>query len=353
MAGIRTGLIVSAAAVAASALGAAQAGDLRIVQTNSRDSVIHLIDPETHSIVGTIEDVPVNHGVAAAPDGSRLYFSSEAKETLDVFDVATMERIAEIPLPARPHNISISPDGARVYVGLMGAAFEDGFGGIQVIDTQALAPAALWDTNSRVHNTYVTKDGRYVVASMFGGEQNLGVFDAQTGELAWGMYPPRNEGELEGVRPIAFETNADGSTRRLFVQISDFHGFTVVDFETQEELTRIELPERPAEKQEPGPYTQAPAHGIGVSPDGRTLWVCSRVNGEVYAYSVPELDYLGFVEVGSHPDWLTFTPDSRFVYVANGHSDDVSVIDIAAIEEVARLPVGAAPKRNITMMLPD
>jgi len=57
------------------------------------------------------------------------------------------------------------------------------------------------------------------------------------------------------------------------------------------------------------------------------------------------------VKVGSHPDWLSFSPDSRFVYAANGASDDVSVIEIATLQEVARIPVGSAPKRNISAVL--
>jgi YVTN family beta-propeller protein len=77
------------------------------------------------------------------------------------------------------------------------------------------------------------------------------------------------------------------------------------------------------------------------------------MNGHVYAYSLPGLEYLGGVDVGSHPDWLTFSPDSKFVYVANGHSDDVSVVDIAAMQELKRIAVGQAPKRNITAILPE
>ncbi|MGP1609816.1 MAG: YncE family protein, partial [Burkholderiales bacterium] len=142
------------------------------------------------------------------------------------------------------------------------------------------------------------------------------------------------------------------STRNMYVQISDLHGFAVVDFASQMETRRIELPEIPEGERDPGPYTRAPAHGIGVAPDGKTLWVCSRMNGRVYAYSLPALELLGGVEVGSHPDWVTFTPDSRFAYVANGHSNDVSVVDIAGMREVVRLPVGEAPKRNTTIILP-
>lgn len=327
--------------------GPAVADDVRVIQTNSQDDVIHVIDPATHEIVGEITGIPVNHGAAAAPDGSRLYFSSEAKHTLDVVDGATLGVVEEIPLSERPNNISITNDGRYVYVGIMG-----GEGGIDVVDTEARAVVRHIDTGSRVHNTFVTPDGRYVVAGTFGGDMNLDVFDVETEALVFSMYPKRSEEALEGVRPIAFSTQPDGSVDRMFVQISDLHGFTVVDFDAREEIARITLPDVPEDQRDPGPYTRAPAHGIGVAPDEQTLWVCSRMNGHVYAYSLPDLELLGGVEVGSHPDWLTFTPDSRFVYVANGHSHDVSVVDIDALEEVVRLPVGQAPKRNITTVLP-
>ena len=52
------------------------------------------------------------------------------------------------------------------------------------------------------------------------------------------------------------------------------------------------------------------------------------------------------------PDWLTFTPDSQYLYVANAHSNTVSVVDVAAREEVEVIQVGQVPKRNITARLP-
>jgi YVTN family beta-propeller protein len=336
---------LSAVLTLAAAQGIAQ--NVRIVQTNSRGDTIHLIDPATQSIVAEIRGIPVNHGAAAAPDGSRLYFSSEAKFTLDVIDTANMSSIAEIPLSGRPNNISIGKDGRYIYVGIMTEQ-----GGVDVIDTTTLENVRRIQTGSRVHNVYVTPDGRHLVLSTFGGTNNLPVYDIETEQLEFGLYPPRDDTDLEGIRPVAFETNPDGSTKRMFVQISDLHGFAVVDFATRKEVAVIELPEIPEAERDPGPYTRAPAHGIGVTPDGKTLWVCSRMNGHVYAYSLPDLQLLGGVEVGSHPDWVTFSPDSRFAYVANGHSNDVSVVDVAARTEVARLPVGEAPKRNITAILP-
>jgi len=77
-----------------------------------------------------------------------------------------------------------------------------------------------------------------------------------------------------------------------------------------------------------------------------------RLNGRVYGYSLPDLKLVGDVKVGKDPDWLTFTPDSRTVYIANAGSDFVSAIDIASKQEVARIAVGKGPKRNITAVLP-
>ena len=58
------------------------------------------------------------------------------------------------------------------------------------------------------------------------------------------------------------------------------------------------------------------------------------------------------MQVGDHPDWLTFTPDSKSVYIANAGSNSVSVVDVASRKEVTQIPVGQVPKRNITAVLP-
>jgi YVTN family beta-propeller protein len=189
----------------------------------------------------------------------------------------------------------------------------------------------------------MTPDLRFVVAGSIAG-RNLTVIDVATEEPVWSMSFDN------GVRPIGFETNPDGSTRRMFVQISNFHGFYVVDYASRKEVARITLPELPKDQQNWDTLQGSPSHGIGVAPDGKTLWVCSKVNHAVYAYSMPDLKLLGGVDVGHHPDWLTFTPDSRRVYVANAGSNSVSVVDIATRKEIGRVPVGQVPKRNITAL---
>jgi YVTN family beta-propeller protein len=324
-------------AVALIAIPLTANAQVRIVQTNSRGDNIHLIDPATNRIVGEITGVPINHGAAAAPDGSRFYFSSEAEQTLHVVDGKSLQVTKKIPLTGRPNNISISKDGRRVYVGIVSAP-----GAVDVIDTASLEKVKSIPTKGGIHNVYVTPDGVHVVAGSIAGRV-MTVIDQKTEEPIWTLFDA-------GVRPLAFETNPDGSTKRIFVQLSNFHGFAIVDFAQRKEVGRVELPnDVPPEKQNTGTFNGAPSHGLGVAPDGRTLWVTSRPNARAYAYSLPDLKLLGGVDVGGLPDWVTFTPDSRLIYIATENNDSVVVVDVPSRKEVTRVKVGSAPKRNITV----
>jgi YVTN family beta-propeller protein len=313
---------------------------VRIVQTNSAGDNISLIDPVTNKVVAEITGIEVNHGAAVAPDGSRFFFSNEADHTLDVVSGKTLEVTKKIALSGRPNNIAISRDGRHVYVAIV-----SGGGAVDVIDAVSLARVKSIPTRGGVHNTFVTPDGKHVIAGSIVGK-NLTVIDGKTEEPLWSLDFDA------GVRPMAFEKKPDGSTGRLFVQLSNFHGFAVVDFETHRETGRIALPEVPAAQRHTEGLQGSPSHGIGVAPDGKTLWVNSKMNSHVYAYSLPDLTLLGGVHVGDHPDWLTFTPDSKSVYVANAGSNSVSVVDVTSRKEVMRIPVGQVPKRNITAVLP-
>jgi YVTN family beta-propeller protein len=56
--------------------------------------------------------------------------------------------------------------------------------------------------------------------------------------------------------------------------------------------------------------------------------------------------------VGLVPDWITFTPDSKKLYVANAHDNNVTVIDVAGRKVITTVKVGQIPKRNSTGIFP-
>lgn len=319
---------------------AGQSGKVYIVQTNSAGDSVSLIDPGTDKVVAEVPEAEVIHGAAAAPDGSRLYLSDEALDTVDVVETKTMRITKRIPLTGRPNNLAINKNGKKAYVAIATAQ-----GGVDIIDLVALERTKHIRILGGVHNTFITPDSKFVVAGSTGGSVAT-VIDTELERPVWSIH---FEG---GVRPICFETNPDGSTKRMFAQITNLHGFAIVDWAQRKEVGRINLPDLPPAQRNNEGIQGAPAHGILIAPDGKTLWSTSKFNSAVYAYSMPDLKYLGEVKVGKVPDWISFTPDSKKMYVANAHDNTVSVIDVAARKELTKIKVGQVPKRNITAVIP-
>src|SRR5258705_2686992 len=171
------------------------AATVRIVQTNAAGDSVMLIDPATNKVVGEIGGIEVNHGAAAAPDGSRLYITNEAESTVDVADLKTLKVIKHIPLTNHPNNISVSKDGKRVY-----AAIVAGTGAVDVIDAVSLTRVKSIRTEGGIHNVYVTPDGKFVVAGSIPG-QKVFVIDQKTEEIVLSVATP------EGVPPMTFDTH--------------------------------------------------------------------------------------------------------------------------------------------------
>jgi len=340
-------------------LAAAQQPKLRIVQTNSAGDNVHIIDPVANKVVGEIKGIEAPHGIAVAPNGSRIYVSEQANKTLVVVDGKTLQIIKSIPLSGNPNLVDITPDGRWVYVAI--AQTYDDYsefpqikanpsGGIDIIDTASLTNAKTIAIRGGIHDLNVTPDGKFVIAGTSRGARppanNMIVVDTGTKEIAWRllMNPAPS--------PMAISKNPDGSTKMIYAQMGGMNGFAVIDFAAQAKVNEVKLPDVPAEKQNRhGP--PANSHGIWVTEDQKTLVVISRLNSALYAYSLPDLKLLGDVPLGGKgAGWLVVTSDDKYAYVANEHTNNVSVVDLKALKEVAVIPVGYAPARNATWIMP-
>jgi YVTN family beta-propeller protein len=336
---------------------AAQESKLRILQTNLAGDSLHIIDPGTNKVVGEIKGIEVAEGVVVSPDGARIYVS-EAQKTLDVIDGKTLQVIKRIPLSGRPNLIDITPDGRSIYVAIA-LDYSDmssfpqikpqASGGVDIIDTVSLQNVKTIPIRGGIHDLNVTPDGKYVIAGATRGAKPpanmMYVIDTRTNEIAWSllMNPAPS--------PMAISKNPDGSTKWIFAQLGN-HAIAVVDFAAQAKINEFKLPELPPEKQVRfGPPGQS--HGIALTSDQKTLLVNSRLNSALYAYSVPDLKLIGTVALGGKgAGWLTITPDDKTAYVANEHTNTVSAIDIKSLKEIAVIPVGFVPARNIPWMAP-
>jgi YVTN family beta-propeller protein len=328
----------------------AWAGTTRIYVTNSAGDSVHVIDPTSNKVIQQIRGIEGAHGIAFSPDGSKVYVSDEVDSTLDVFDRKSGKLVKKVALSAHPNNIAVAKDG-RIVVGIARDP-----GALDIIDPTTLTRTKSVPVNGRLHNVYVTPDNKYVVT----GSIRTGivtVIDLATDQPAWEVKFDK------GIRPMAIEAGPDGSTKRIFVQLSDFNGFAVVDFAARKEVARVELPAAKTEFEADAGRATAPSHGIGVAPDGKSLWVTSIPNNAVYVYSLadlaltgevalPSLKFPGHGPISAVANWVTFTPDSKTVYISNAGLRSVSAIDTRSMKLIAVIPVGEVPKRMNTLNIP-
>ncbi len=323
-------------------LAAAQQSKLRIVQTNSAGDNIHIIDASTNKVVGEIKGIEAPHGVAVAPDGSRIYVSEQADRTLTVIDGKTLQIAKRIPLSGNPNLVDVTPDGRWIYVAI--ALTWDDYsefpqikanpsGGVDVIDATSLEKVKTIALKGGIHDLNVTPDGKYVIAGASRGARPaanlMNVIDVRTNEVAWSLL-------------ISPAPSQNGS----------LNGFAVFDFATQAKINEIKLPDIPADQQNRhgGPSV---SHGIVLTADQKTLLINSRLNSTLYAYSVPDLKLMGSATLGGKgAGWLVVTPDDKTAYVANEHTNNVSVVDIKTMKEIALIPAGFSPARNATWIAP-
>ena len=326
---------------------------VRIYVTNRGGTTIDVIDPVTNNIVQTIGNIESPEVVRFSPDGSRLYIPYRGENALIVMDRKSEKILKKVPLSGWPNEAQVTKDGKLILVCIRNTGTEAvDVGALDIIDAASLEKVKSIPTTRGLHDIAVTADGKYAAAGSPGG-RFLVVFDLRSKEIAWQVQYDAS------VNPITIENNRDGSGRRIFVQLGPTNSFSVVDFAKHEEVARIKVPDEPTGF---GNGCEAIAHGIGIAPDQKTLWVNSRPANSVFAYSLPDIKLLGHVSLpeqpvpgkpprGGSPAWITFTPDSSTVYVSSCGIKTVTAIDAKNMKELARIRVGEMPDRISTLVL--
>ena len=334
------------------------AGSVYVYVMNNAGTTVDVIDAATNKVVQTIDGIQVPESARFSPDGSRVYIGSLGEDALYVVDRKTGKKIKRIPLSGHVNDLQVTMDGKRVLI-----CTRQKPGRLDIVDTQSLELVKSIETKDPLHDIELTKDGKYAVTGSPEGKLETYI-DLQTDQIVGETHFD------QGAMTFTIECNPDGSGKRIFQQLKQTNGFAVVDFATRKEVDRIKFPEMPNEFKA-GTHTPrfmrcpscAPAHGMTVSPDGKTLWGNSHNANSVFVYSLPEVKMIGHVTlpeinlpghapIPALPEWITFTPDGKRVYVTLSSMRSVIVIDAATIKEIARIQVGEIPKRDSAVAVP-
>ena len=315
-----------------------------VANSGDGDHTVNVIDHSTRSVIATIDVGGQPHGSAPVSTGDRVLVTLEDIPEVIAIDTHTHDILWRAPVAPNPdprmpvtrlNEPSLVLDDRVLYVPDVAGQRQvvlDTRRGEMIRQVPMIDPADGTGMTAP-HNTYASADGRWVFAtSIF--SKKIAKIDAETGRIVR-VY------SLTGQpRPAALRDDLE----KMYVQFSQLHGFVELDLTSGEETARITWPET---RESPDSFTKC--HGIGISPNQKQLWAASNIDGKVYAYSLPELRPLGSVFVGNLPNWVAFTPDSRFVYVTTQEEEKphgkVTVIDTGNLSVVSVIEVGRRPKR--------
>lgn len=86
--------------------------------------------------------------------------------------------------------------------------------------------------------------------------------------------------------------------------------------------------------------------GMTFSPNGKYLCISLIDSHALAIYEREGTTLLGIAEVGTEPNGIGITPDSKYAYVANtlSYGSGVSVVELSSAKTVATITVGSAPR---------
>lgn len=224
-----------------------------------------------------------------------IFVTDLATGDLDELGVATLHVSQSI------HGLGLSADGHTLYVSSIS---DDRLVAYHLANGRLSAPHAVRVGDQPVHMVS-TLDGRTIFVTDFQA-QSVSVVDATTWTHVKDITVPAN--------PHGIVLSPDG--RWAYVACYGAAAIAVIDTQSATLAATIPMPQLSQ------PY------GIAISPDGRYVYASDNLRGRLLVVSTATHALVGTVPIGVKPALIARSPDGRTLYVANGASHTVSVLDI-------------------------
>ena len=138
---------------------------------------------------------------------------------------------------------------------------------------------------------------------------------------------------------------------RVYTADQNSNTVTVIDPVKNETLGQIKLGDPRPNVLSPLYKGQVNVHGLGFSPDHRTLVAVSTVTNSVTFIDTATNKVKGTAYIGRNPHEAFFTPDGREVWATVRGEDHLAVIDPNTFEETGKIKTTSGP--GMTIFAPD
>ena len=375
-------LAVTAAVLATASAAVADVGGLPkgaegarevVLVANAEGGTVSLVDPRHLKVLRTIDILPDGpepgltdnptqalfgqqvveaaggenfaQDLDVSPNGRTLYVSRGHRGDVAAFNIRTGRLRWKVAIPGfRSDHMTISDDGRRLYVS---ALTEDE---VEVIDTRLHLIVDRFESGQWPHDNHVSPGGERIYNGSIGnivapeearegaaeGESpyQLTIVDSET------LAQVRSHAFERGIRPYVITHDE----RRMYAQVSEFHGVVRFDLGEGRIVQRRRLPIDDGVTEDDYDF-EAPHHGLAITPDESMLCAAGRASDYVALISTKRLRPTAIIEVDDAPGWAAVNARGSRCFVPNTRADTLSVISFAKRKEIERLEVGNGPKQ--------
>ena len=336
--------------------------------SSEKDNAVTVLDGKTYDVVKIIPTAARPRHLQFNPEQTLIYAACGHGNAIDIIDVAKLELVDRIAGVDDPEAFDFSPDGKTMYLSL-----EDD-GALGILDLAEYFEARGEKPELTVAEASATGDEDEGDSDGEQGEDSDEVKkdDDDDGETLPGLETVEVGPEPEGIlvspdgktvyvtsevantvhvvdtaskeltanivvgdRPRRFALTPD--EKELWVSNELAGSVTIINPKTNEVIEAIEFLPRGFRKEDVTPV------GVRITDDGKTAIVALGRANHVAFVDVASRKIEDYVLVGTRAWNATLNRDNSVMYVVNGLSDDISVINVAKRKVTKSVPVGRVP----------
>jgi PQQ-dependent catabolism-associated beta-propeller protein len=316
--------LVSLATLAATLMmlhPAEAAGTGYLFVSNERSNNILVFDPaKDYAVVKDIKtsrrprDMHFNH------DHTLLYVACGEDDVIDIIDVATLEVTDHIPTARSPEMFVFNKDETELYVS------NEENSTVQIISIKDKIIVNEIPTGAEPEGVILSEDEKTLYATSEVADM-VHVIDTDSGSVV--------DNVIVGTRPRRFVLTKDG--KELWVSDELSGEVSIIDRATNQVIDTLTFVP-------PGfrPVDVTPV-GMTINAAGDTVYVSLGRANHVAFVNTATHEIEDYVLVGSRAWGTQLSPDEKLLYVANGLSDDVSIVDVATRKNIRTISAGRIP----------
>ena len=319
----RRQLMQGAALLGAAALigrPAFAAGTGQIFVSTEKGNEIVVLDPG-FTIIKRIPTSKRPRDMHFNADRTQLYVACGDDDAIDVIDLAKLEVVDTIPTGPSPEVFAFSPDFKLMYVS------DEEYSQLEAIDIETRVSVMQVATGAEPEGVIVSEDGKTVYVTSEVADM-VHVVDVASAAVVKNI--------VVGTRPRRFIFTPDG--KELWVSCELSSEIYIIDRASNEIVGDPMVFVPPGFK----PEDVTPV-GMAITKDGSKILLSLGRANHVAIIDAKSHQVLQYVLVGKRAWSVDLSSDDKTAIVANGLSDDITVIDMGSMQATKTIPIGRVP----------